>query len=106
MATEVVPGLALDNLILGHVHKGKLGELGSVVVTLFEGIPGQKSSAISECAKATPGTLKALAHPGRSTSTFTLRCSPTGPCADSCSRSRSRNESAAACSGARRSRPA
>lgn len=62
MATEVVPGLALDNLILGHVHKGKLGELGSVVVTLFEGIPGQKSSAISECAKATPGTLNALAH--------------------------------------------
>jgi hypothetical protein len=58
--------LAPDNPTLGHVHKGGEGEEGPVVITLFEGIPGEKSSALGECAKAKPRVLDALAkHPER-----------------------------------------
>ena len=58
--------LAPDNPDLGHVHRAPEGAEGPVVITLFEGIPGQKSSALGECAKAKPRVLDALAkHPER-----------------------------------------
>jgi hypothetical protein len=58
--------LAPDNPDLGHIHRAPEGSVGPVVVTLFEGIPGEKSSTLGECAKAKPRVLDALAkHPER-----------------------------------------
>ncbi len=58
--------LAPDDPVLGEVHRAPEGVSGPTVVTLFEGIPGMKSSAIGKCAKTKGSVLKDLArHPER-----------------------------------------
>jgi CHRD domain len=55
----------IENAIMGHIHRGRAGVIGPIVVPFFETDAGRRSP-IKDCVKATKRLIKNIAkHPQR-----------------------------------------